>query len=46
MKERLRLPTKEAYAVPEAEKKELAERNKRGMEMVRKILEKSKLGIR
>ena len=30
----------------EARKKELAERNKRGMEMVRKILEKSKLGIR
>ena len=27
----------------EAEKKELAERNKRGMEMVRKMLAKSKL---
>lgn len=30
----------------ETEKKELAERNKRGMEMLRRMLEKSKMGIR
>lgn len=30
----------------ETEKKELAERNRRGMEMVRKMLAKSKLGTK